>query len=308
MTNVWLKSCESTISDGVANLLRNKVKSRRSFCSKRWRFLFWGRWRETQRLRAAESTAKKDLKTNLAGQAKTNGRIEPARRIKDQVIFGALNDGCQYFRGMGGAPLNIGLEVAKQLNFVISSCRLYDEGRYEEALRIAVAARVLFHNTHTSKAIIGGHYPAVGMKLVSTTMFKPGTVTDSNFLGFIELHPSIGGFQPCLDDGKRKEQIPWQQWWSVEPILALIETKEPITRRQLVLACANKDGGAHVDEIKPREYERLEEGLGIEVIVRFRGRTEPEQVKLRNANVAALRQIGHEILASPDLADLANSR
>lgn len=202
--------------------------------------------------------------------------------------------------------MNLGLEIAKQLNFIISSCKLYDAGRMEEALRIAVAARVLFHNTSQSKAVIGGHLPATGMKLVSTTMFKLGwPAIQSNFLGFIAMYPSFGCFKAMLDDSKRKQDIGWQEWWSTEPIMALNKAQESITRKQLVLACANKDGGAHVDAIKPNEYERLEDGLGFEVVCTFKGKTHPERVKLRYANLAALRQIGHEILSSTELTQLA---
>lgn len=202
--------------------------------------------------------------------------------------------------------MDIRLEVAKQLNFIVSSCRLYDEGRFEEAMRIAVAARVLFHNTKMSQAIIGGHVLANGLKLTSTTMFKPGSSTkDSHVLGFIGMCPSMGSFRPYLDDTKRKTAIPWLDWWEIEPILSLNKYHEVVTRRQLILACANKDGGAHVDSVKPKEYERLEDGIGFEVVVRFEGKTEETRVKLRYANLAALRQIGHEILLSDDLTKLA---
>lgn len=203
--------------------------------------------------------------------------------------------------------MDLRLEIAKQLNFIISSCRLYDEGRYEEALRIAVAARVLFHNTQMSKAIIGGHHKPKDLKLISTTMFKKGFPVreDSHYLGFIGLFPSIGGFRPYLDDSPRKASIPWIEWWSEEPIMALKKTQECITRKQLVLACANKDGGAHVDEVKPEEYERLSDGLSIELLVRFEGKQNMEKVKLRHANIAALRQIGYEILLSDELTAMA---
>lgn len=176
----------------------------------------------------------------------------------------------------------------------------------EEALRIAVAARVLFHNTRKSKSIIGGHYVENDLKLLSTTMFKPGyPASHSHFLGFIGLYPSIGSFKAMLDDTGRKENIGWQKWWAEEPIMAINQSQETITRQQLVLACANKDGGAHVDSVKPHEYERLENGLGFAVRVKFKGKANPEMIKLRYANLAALRQIGHEILSSKELTRLA---
>lgn len=202
--------------------------------------------------------------------------------------------------------MNISLEIGKQLNFIVSSCRLFDEGRLEEAFRIAVAARVLFHNTTASKGLIGGHYEGKDLKLLSTTMFKPGQMNNgSHFLGFIGMYPSFGCFKPYLDNSKRKENIPWKQWWSEEPILALNKNQGCITRREIILACANKDGGAHVDEVKPEEYQKLEDGLGFEVVCSFNGNPEMKRVKLRYANVAILRQIGHEILLSDCLTRLA---
>jgi hypothetical protein len=200
--------------------------------------------------------------------------------------------------------LDIGLEVRKQLNFIIASCRLYDEGRYEESLRIAVSARVLFHNTKSSKAVIGGHVDAKDIRMLSTTMFNASDpIQKRHTLGFIGLYPSIGGFRPFIMDSKRREEIPLHRWWAEEPIMALM-TQETITRRELILACANKDGGAHVDEIKPQEYERLERGLDLSVVARFADGV-TRNVKLRYANLAALRQIGHEILASSDLRKIA---
>ena len=207
---------------------------------------------------------------------------------------------------MKNSNINIGFEVAKLLDFITSSCQLFDKGRFEEALRIAVAARVLFHNTKTSKGIIGGHFDAIGLRLLSTTMFNPSGPIDPNILGFIGAYPSIGGFKPMLNDGKRKEEIPWKDWWEKEPIMALYKTQESITRKRLILACANKDGGAHVNVVKPKEYERLEKGLGIAVVAKFAdGIT--RKVELKYANLSALRQIGHEILMSKDMQRLAES-
>lgn len=195
------------------------------------------------------------------------------------------------------------LEIAKQLNFIISSCRLFDEGRLEEALRIAVATRVLFHNTGHSKAIVGGHLDGLNLKLLSTTMYLPGD-KKSHPLGFIGMLPSMGTFKAYLDDGQRQEEIPWKDWWEKERILELMPSKETVTRKQVSLACANKDGGAHVDSERPKEYERLEDGIGLDVEAIFAGGVK-RRVKLRYANLVIMRQIGHEILRSPCLTALA---
>jgi hypothetical protein len=203
--------------------------------------------------------------------------------------------------------LNIEDEVGKQLRFIDASCKLYDSGNHEEALRIAVSARVLFHNTKQSKGIIGGHSKTNTLKLLSTTAFKPGfpAAQGSSFLGFLGLCPDSGGFRPRLGDDKRNDNIPWSQWWSEEPIMAVNSKLDYITRKQLILECANRDGGAHVDEIKSHEYECLIAGLGISVLGGFNESPLVFEQPLRFANLAALRQIGYEILSSGDLTALA---
>jgi hypothetical protein len=82
------------------------------------------------------------------------------------------------------------------------------------------------------------------------------------------------------------------------------QPEQTVTRKQLVLASANRDGGAHVDEKKPDDYRRLQDGLSIEVVCSFRDGIS-RKVKLLHANLVALRQIGHEILSSPALQQMA---
>ena len=68
----------------------------------------------------------------------------------------------------------------------------------------------------------------------------------------------------------------------MEPILKLPKTNELITRKQLILAAANKDGGAHVDHRRTDEYQRLEAGLNIKLVVGYRdGSKEPSACVMR---------------------------
>lgn len=193
--------------------------------------------------------------------------------------------------------------LRKQLNFIITSCKAYDAGIREEAIRIAVAARVLFHETSQSHSLIRGHLKVTALKLRSTC--SDLSRSNSHFLGFIGIEPSTEQFRPYLDKVDRDEQVDVETWWRSEPIMKLLRNNETITRRQLVLAAANKDGGAHVDLAKPGEYERLEAGVGLKVDVKFASGIR-KVVTLKYANLAALRQIGHEILTSRDLNALAS--
>jgi hypothetical protein len=193
-------------------------------------------------------------------------------------------------------------QLRRQLNFIITSCRAYDAGQRAEAVRIALAARVLFHDTPRSTSLIVGHLKFDTIKLRSTAV--PLTGSNASAIGFIGLEPDACGFRPLRDDGSRSEQIDLTTWWSVEPILKLRKTNEFVTRRALVLAAANKDGGAHVDANRSKEYDRLEAGLGFQAEVGYPD-GQPDIITFRYANFAGLRQIGHEILTSEELLKLA---
>jgi len=189
-------------------------------------------------------------------------------------------------------------QLRRQLSFVITSCHAYDRGHREEAIRIATAARVLFHDTPSSRSLVRGHMRLEKIKLRSTC-----ANIDDHGLGFIGLEPSSASFRPYLDDVVRDEQVDVETWWRREPIMKLMKANEVINRRQLILAASNKDGGAHIDASIPSEYDRLEAGVGIKAGVKFAS-GERKLVTLRFANLAALRQIGHELLTSHELTAL----
>ncbi len=190
------------------------------------------------------------------------------------------------------------------MNFIITSCNAYDLGLRAEAIRVAVAARVLFHDARSSRSLIRRHLGREDLRLRSTAV--PTSGHGAHFPGFIGLEPDHCSFRPFLDDSPRDEQVDLDTWWSGEPILKLSTSEEFVTRRRLVLAASNRDGGAHVDTRRTADYERLEAGLGIQMDV---GRTDGTRslITLRFANLAALRQIGHEILTSKDLIEIAES-
>jgi len=82
-----------------------------------------------------------------------------------------------------------------------------------------------------------------------------------------------------------------------------------ISKRDLVLAAANKDGGAHVDkELDPvYDYVRLGSGLEIEVFLHAQWQLPPQKTAFDNIHFASLRQIGYEVLKSPSLLALAKT-
>jgi hypothetical protein len=78
----------------------------------------------------------------------------------------------------------------------------------------------------------------------------------------------------------------------------------------MALWVANKDGGAHVDDRLPAEYEAIISGLGMSLCL-YEDDSEKipddQRVKtpLENLHFATLRQIAYETIESPDLKALA---
>lgn len=196
-------------------------------------------------------------------------------------------------------------QLNRQLDFIITSCRHYDAGRHDEAIRIAQATRVLFHETKKSRSLVRSLLNRPDIKLRSTVTLP--SAANYHAFGFLGMEVNTGRFRPFLDNSPRSEEVAVSDWWTSETILRSLDDKRlSVTRRELVLDAANTDGGAHVDVARSAKYEMLIRGLGLSIGVRWRSGVRTT-VLFRNAHLAALRQIGHEIITSPELNRLARS-
>jgi hypothetical protein len=189
-------------------------------------------------------------------------------------------------------------KIAKQLELIISSCRLFDAGNREEAIRIADAVRVILDRTPTKgRSLLHEYFGDRVIQLRSTTMLN--SPTDSHFLGFMGLEANTGRFRPFLNDTRRDTLLPLNEWWD-EPVIKLNEENETISRKEIILGALKKDGNVGTDRQTLENYQRLVMGLGLKALVRT---VDGRQVAIvfENANLAALRQIGHELLTSADV-------
>jgi hypothetical protein len=209
--------------------------------------------------------------------------------------------------------------LARQLAFLEHSCQLYDQGARDEAIRIATVARVLFHHTHPKTRRNGSRsllaqLGATNVRLVSTCYRPTGRGWFGNFQSNLTDMVTLLGPDTTFESTPRLELdkhrvpedariVPSPTWWDGEIIYAFMSDGQPIelSRKDLICIAANQDGGAHVDPELDRRYQALERGAGWT----FRDAVDPiEPVPLANAHLAALRQIGFEILHSPELTAL----
>ncbi len=96
--------------------------------------------------------------------------------------------------------------------------------------------------------------------------------------------------------------LPVSEWWNqIVYVFSWRPEGDPtgeievtrLSRRDIVLAATNKDGGAHVDEKRTPAYEMLAKDGAVGYF-----RWGDQIIPITKAHLVALRQIGHEVLRS----------
>jgi len=194
-----------------------------------------------------------------------------------------------------------------QLGFLRSSAEAFDQGNDAESKRIAVALRVLLHNTKESTSVFKQLGVQHQIRFLDTAAIpqpaKPGTIVRrfDPGLAVIEMGQGTARFKAPLNDDGPETYGPqlFRQWWN-RPVLEDLR-RESFTRKDLVLFMANKQG-AHVDPaIKPRLFAltRLNslgwglnrEGDTISLVVP----AGPDDEPMGNPVPANIRQIAYEV-------------
>lgn len=189
-------------------------------------------------------------------------------------------------------------QLKKQLRFLQNSCEGYDAGDKDEAIRIATTLRILFHQTSMSTSLLT-HLKTPRVKLLSTCEVIPKGRSFWPNLTVIKLWPvmRMAEYAPKLDTAKTKNYVPFSQWWRYETVYLV--GRLTINRKDLVLSAAHTDGGAHVGKKLDAEYETILNGAGWKMTLNLP--EGDEDLPFRYGHLAALRQMGYEVLNSPDL-------
>jgi hypothetical protein len=216
--------------------------------------------------------------------------------------------------------------LTEQIHFLQKSAKEYDEGDFLEAKQMSIRLRVLLHDTHKSVSLLA-HLGRKDMEFYDTSTYDEDNIFFSDGLVLYRIDPSIpavtfipplggpgnhygtggiiiGGFFGFLDegkssakgtvpfDGKPKGKVPFDVWWNN----TILDDKQGniLSRKALVLAVCNQDGGAHVDaELKEAYASSLNKLPNVYV--------PSGQVKvafISNIVSANIRQITYEVLKS----------
>lgn len=197
---------------------------------------------------------------------------------------------------MSGVPQtreSLQKHLAEQLGFLLRSARSYDKGYVDEAKRLATTIRILVHDTSKSMSLLG----QLGLK---SLLFYDTAVDEEpkNILphgGLIQMVFGEFGatYFPYLDGELSSgvpRSVPFDEWWN----RVIFRNKEghQLSRRDLVLAVANQDGGAHVDPTLNEAYSKLSREGGMGWVYVTPGKT----YTIRPPELASVRQIAHEVL------------
>lgn len=197
--------------------------------------------------------------------------------------------------------------LREQIAFMNKSAVSYDNGFEGEGKRLAVIIRVLVHDTSQSTSLL----TMLGRKRQmlfydSASEYDPRNLTASNCLTVIRLSADGARYVAPLDDlsparDKNKRRI-FDNWWK-SLIIYKDNKNNTFTRSDLVLAVANKEGGAHIDPKLDKAYASLSRfnSLGWKQFVHG------EEKDFNNTPILpSIRQIAHEALRTlkdefPDL-------
>ena len=196
--------------------------------------------------------------------------------------------------------------LSSHVGFLKRSCWLFDQGHEDEALRIATSLRVLFHDTGASTSLL----THLGMKAApgALMMGTPRQHADEGWWrDFAGVRIDLASAEPVralpLCAATQFTAQPVDRWWDGDTLFTY--DTGSYTRRAVVLAIANRDGGAHVDDRLQQFYRRLiehTEGLGLNGSDLEWNGPAPFDTSVtqyaRNVHLVLMRVFAHEVLST----------
>jgi hypothetical protein len=152
--------------------------------------------------------------------------------------------------------------LERQIRHLRRSNETYDKGDVEEAERIAAALYVLFADYASNKALtkltgIRGKLRFPDSRHDQGPKVRPQEVWVGPPLCSVG---DKGSYVPALAGGKTDHypQVQYHRWW--QTAVFATETGRQLTRKNLVFALGNQDGGRHVDKtLRDEAYHWLKE-------------------------------------------------
>ena len=186
-------------------------------------------------------------------------------------------------------------ELTDRLDLLKTDAATYDSGKEIAAKSFATGIRIMVHDTAVSHSLLrqlgrkGDPFLDTALPIDSKSFFSYSGLLAAS------MGPGGCGFKPHLENHPEGggKLIPFEDWWNATVFRD--QQGNTFSRKQLVLALANQDGGAHVDPQLDEVYHKLtrQNSLGWSI----KHGDEPWKA-VTNPHYAAVRQIAHELLKS----------
>ncbi len=191
--------------------------------------------------------------------------------------------------------------LKEQFQRIEAVCSAYDAGDRREAFKLGKPLRAIFHPSAGTPSLLG-RMGTPYLSMLSTCGAYPPAQTHWPAPGFTSIRsssiPTLFECVPNLASGKVKKGVSLDSWWNGETVF--LHGRHKLRRRDLVLHAA----GFGADSGLPAEYPALIEGMGTKA-EHLPPNAPNAIVPLHHCHFAALRQIAHEALNSPELVKLA---
>lgn len=185
-------------------------------------------------------------------------------------------------------------QLREQLELLQELIGLYDTGKTVAAKSIASSIRVLVHDTPLSHALLqqAGMLDRDFYNTVEIRDEREGGAWAGSYSALVGV--AFGGaepsFVPNLDSGAMPRWTPFADYW--DEIIFIDREENSFTRKDIILAVANQDGGSHVDPGLDPKYKELSRNNSLG---HFKGREQTWE-GLKGAELASIRQVAHEML------------
>lgn len=183
-----------------------------------------------------------------------------------------------------------------QVDLLQINCATYDAGKEIVAKQLAVVLRLLLNQTKQSHSLLGLLDLRGGYFVNTAHDLRPSNVTSEFALTSTALNSATGAtYKPKLSNSTQVQSSRkvFSDWWSDAVIKD--QQNRTFSRRLLVSAVANTDGGAHVDPELDVAYKELTRDNSLRMYFSLGDDVTQD---MGNPVLASIRQIAYETLTT----------
>jgi len=191
-------------------------------------------------------------------------------------------------------PSTVLVPLRAHVDFLVSATDAHDLGFTSEITRCAVALRALYHSPPPYMSWLA---QADGLQGGFLSTALPRGVEGVGRYGSLVIIANFDGraiYLCPLDSAWYERWVKFADWWN-EPVF-IDEVKKELSRRDVVLAVAAKDGGSNLDPNLASTYARLSLFKSTSATQDANTNADASSEAVTNQERAALRQIAHEAL------------